>query len=302
MMRENRVVLLMLMLGTQLAATESKSIPSGLYVLAWQGEGWVVDRADTEGQVVLQKQLTPALRDVKMVSASNDNSLFRMTAIAGPIAEGTERQPLALVVAGRCMPVSGISGRGADGCVSVETSIAGREAADQVAGELKITPRLRTHPGYQLLTTVTPKKGEYRPREAVTLVMTIRNVGKTTICFDDGGSQRGARNNQFGFTAFGNGGTGPAVPDVGDASNLGGKVTFVTLAPGEAFTKEVDLSRWFRFDTPDSYKVTAIFALPIREGITHDLSIDWEDSVVGTCAVRVAAKPAASSRPAGSAD
>ena len=89
------------------------------------------------------------------------------------------------------------------------------------------------------------------------------------IRFEDGGSQRGPRNNQFGFTAYHSYGPGRALPDIGDPTNYGGKASLAKLSSGEVFTKSVNLADWFKFDTPDMYQVTGLYRLALEgEGRT----------------------------------
>lgn len=259
---------------------------TGLYGLSEGEKGQTVQRADTAtgGEVRLGGLLSAKLSESLLVSVANDNSLYRLSLKTGPIPEGADNGRLAVVVAGLCMPVSSHSDRDADGSVSVGTAVAGKEAAERIAKELGIEPQLRKHPGHKLLVTAEPKQTSYRPDEAVTLVMTIRNVGETTISFFDGGKQRGPRNNQFSFTAFRMSGFGPALPDTGDTTNHGGKAGIRKLAPGDAFTKEVLLTGWFKFSEPDTYRITALYELGL---LGADGRTMWDDFAVARCLVRV---------------
>lgn len=263
----------------------------GLYRSAYEGPGEVVRRADTdEGQVLLRERLSPNLQDARMVSCSNDNSRFYLTLVSGPIPEGADVGPMTVVIGQTCLPVGGMSNRGKEGLIAVSTTIQGRAAATKVAEALKITPHLRVHPGHQFVTSVKAAKPSYVPGEPVTLTMTIQNVGKTAIRFDDGGFDRGHRNNQFSFIAY-----GPdhrAAPDTGDPTNFGGLIQMVTLVPGKTFTKDVDLSGWFKLTAPGTYRITAIYQMPIGdtpEGFTI-ASPEWEDFAIATCSVHIVEK------------
>ncbi len=262
-------------------------LASGLYAMKYEGPGEAVARADADGQIVLGQRLSPQLRNAAVVSLSNDNSQFQVSLVAGPIAEGTDRQRLAIVVAGRCMPVASHRDRGADGSIAVQASVLGQEAAEKIAAELGVKPRLRTHPGHQLLVSFKPQRPKYRVGEPVTLTMTIRNVGKTTVRFYDGGSQRGPRNNQFGFTAFGSYGFGKPVPDTGDPTNFGGMMGLKTLGPSDVFVKDANLSDWFKFNSADSYQVTGMYHLTLLDENSRDAL--WDDFAVGRCVVWVVA-------------
>ena len=262
------------------------ALPDGLYAMAWEGnEGRLTDRADAEGQVRLGKQLAPRLSEAAIQSLRNDNSLSRVTFVAGPIVENAERQQMALVVAGLCIPVGSNGDRQPDGTVRVGGQVAGEEAAKKIAEKFGVKPKMRAHPGHRLLVSAKTEKPTYAPREPVTLIMTIKNVGTDPIHFRDGGSQRGPRNNQFGFTAFRMHGFGKPLSDTGDPRNFGGLMAPVKLAPGETFTKSVSLADWFTFDAADTYAVTAMYRIQL-DGLGFDEPL-WDDVAVASCDVRV---------------
>ena len=278
-------------------AAGAETLRTGLYTATEGDTGQVVQRADIArgGEVRLDGLLSSKLSDASLVSMSNDNDLYRLSLKAGPIPEGGDRQHLAVVIGGLCLPVWGHSDRQADGLMSVETQVAGKEATQKVAKELGIEPQSRKHPGHKLLVTVQPKQSSYRPDEAVTLVMTIRNVGETTVSFYDGGKQRGSRNNQFSFMAFRQAGVGPALPDTGDPKHFGGPMGIKRLAPGDVFTKEVVLTGWFKFAEPDTYGITAMYELGLLDEGDRTRTL-WDDFAVARCFVRVTApEPAGSS-------
>jgi hypothetical protein len=277
--------LMMLAVASWCRAADESPPASGLYALTWEGPGRPIKRADADGQLVLGEQLSPKLREARLESLSNDNALLRLSVVAGPIPQGGDVGQMAVLVAGVCVPVSSHGDRTEDGSIAVSGQIVGEGAAAKVAAELGIKPQLRSHPGHRLVVSVKPEKPAYRPKEPVTLVMTIRNVGTTTVRFTDGGMQRGPRNNQFGFTAFRNHGHGKAVPDTGDPTNFGGLGGFVELKPGETFTKTANLSDWFTFDAADAYRVTAMYQFALHgEDHAHPL---WDDVAVAACTVRV---------------
>jgi len=268
-------------------APSADDLQSGLYRSSWDGKGRIVQRADTDtgGEVHLTDRLAEKLSDASLVSESNDNRRYRLSLKAGPIPDGADKQPLALVVAGLCVPVWGHSDRQADGSISLEATVMGKEAAQKIAKELGVEPQLRTHPGYELVVTAQAKQSAYRPGEVVTLVMTITNVGKTTVRFGDGGQQRGPRNNQFSFIAFRDDDRGRALLDTGDRRHMGGKMGMPTLKPGDSFTKEVALTDWFEFTEPGGYRITAIYELTLLDENHRPI---WDDFAVARCVVRVA--------------
>jgi hypothetical protein len=284
-----RACLIGLMLSFGCSATAAAdALHSGVYEMGFEGPGRAVPRSDnSDGTVQLRDRLSDRLGKGTLVSRSNDNAMFTLKLeAAGPFPENASQKHFAVVIAGRCFPVWGNSDRRADGTMDLETTVAGQAVAKGVAAELGTEPRLRHHPGHKLVVTFEPEKKSYRSGEPVKLVMTIRNVGDRELRFNDGGSQRGPRNNQFSFTAFRNYGYGKALQDIGDPKNFGGLVGSPNVRPGATFTKKVELDRWFRFDEPDSYKVTAIYRLPITE-LDSSQPVIWDDFAVADCIVHV---------------
>ncbi len=166
--------------------------------------------------------------------------------------------------------------------------IQGRKAAERVAESTKVTLQLREHPGHRFVVRLEPEKDSYQIDEVVTLRMEIENVGKTTFSFWDGGMQRGPRNNQFGFMAYRGHGYGRAVPDIGDPTNFGGMAGQEVLKPGDTFTKEVELSKWFSLETADTYRIIGLFRMTV--GSPSDRAAAWDDFAVAECLVKVVKK------------
>jgi hypothetical protein len=135
---------------------------------------------------------------------------------------------------------------------------------------------------------LTPDKESYRPGEPVTLAVDICNVGDVPILFQMGGKQRGARNNQFRFLAYGAAGSGKAVPDTGDPWHHGGLCSLRLLAPGESIRETVGLDKWFRFTEPDTYRITGMFELELSHMPERFLRTTiWDDLAVGECLIKV---------------
>ena len=75
------------------------------------------------------------------------------------------------------------------------------------------------------------------------------------------------------------------LPDTGSPENEGGIGTFRTLMPGETFTKEVNITDWFKFEDPGWYRVTCFYRLElIQDGAKYPL---WDEFAVGECLVRI---------------
>lgn len=150
----------------------------------------------------------------------------------------------------------------------------------------------RSHPRHAILASWTSTEGVFSIGKPVVLQMTLTNVGKQPISFYDGGSQRGARNNQFDFVC--RSGRGKALQDVGDPMNFGGISQKITLQPNESLRKTVDITKWFRFQEPGTCQITGLFHLEFQPSDSDDWRVLWEDFVVGQCTVKIdqpSAKP-----------
>jgi hypothetical protein len=268
-----------------IAAAQAADIPNGIYAVKWKGEGQSVKITDGR-TVVLGRRLTGKFGTATITSVANDNSRFQLNLYdAGPFAAKELPWPLAFYVDGVCGLFWAHSELAPDGTAELSASITGTNHAKTAAKKLGVKPALRRHPGHRLLTTFARPKPSYSPGVPVMLRMRIKNVGKGVVQFVDGGQQRGARNNQFGFIAFGPG--GKAVPDTGDPLNFGGKGSFITLKSGEVFTKHVDVTKWFDFKKPGRYDITGMYELQV--GGTQPFSrMVWDDHAVGRCAVTIA--------------
>ncbi len=245
--------------------------------------GVEVSRSDADGTLVLLHRLTDNFGTATMASIANDNSRFRINLkAAGPFAEHPGISHFALWIDGLCVMVGAHSNLDKDRRMNLTAWLwlDGKEVPARIAAKLGITPALRKHPGHKMTATFSPAKRAFGPGEPVVLNMEIKNVGGESFSFGDGGRQRGARNNQFGFTAFRRGGDGPEVPDTGDPMHWGGKGSFITLKPGEVFQKQIDIAKWFDLAKPDTYKINCRFEM--------EISGNWDDVAQGTAMVVVA--------------
>ncbi len=260
-------------------------LPDGIYSIRGINStepGVEVARSDADGTVVLLHRLTDNFGTASMASIANDNSRFRIDFhAAGPFAEHSGVSHLALLIDGLCV-MAGAQNLDKDRRMDLTAWLwlGGKEVPARIAAKLGITPALRKHPGHKMAASFSPTKKAFKPGEPIVLNMTVKNVGDRPISFVDGGRQRGPRNNQFAFTAFRNGGTGPEVPDTGDPTNFGGLGTFITLKPGEVFQKQIDIAKWFDLAKPDTYKINCRFEMEISD--------NWDDVAEGTVMVVVA--------------
>lgn len=269
----------------------AKKPADGIYLVHEKGDGPKVTRNDNGAAMFLGERLTDNFRVATMHSVANDNTRFGLHLEgAGPFPVKDALGSTAILIDGRCFMVWSHSGRGPDGTRNLAATIHGGNVAQAVAKQLKIDLNPCKHPGHKFHVIFEPDKKSYQPSEPIKLTMKIKNIGDNTVCFHDGGRQRGPRDNQFGFIAMRGGGEGKAVPDTGDPTNFGGKGHYVTLKAGESFTKTVQLDKWFEFKEADTYRITGTYHLEFYDSDDHKLhNATWSDFATGECSVLIEA-------------
>ena len=268
-------------------------VEDGVYLLKSEGDGRKVTLNGAE--VVLGKRFSTSVgTNARLKSVSNDNTRFVFYVNkVGPLpAEVTEVQT-ALVVDGVVLHLDRPEKFPADGIVNTWSNVYSAEVARTLAARYKIEPQVRKHPGHRYEIRWVPAKQEYAAGEAVTLKMELKNTGTGPLRFTHGGKQRGPRDNQFRFVAQA-GIDGKGLPDTGDPQHFGGISQSVMLKPGEVYTAEVDLSKWFKFAEPNTYQITGVFEMPVIGPPTGKDGdgwgpVLWDDLAVGECSVRVTA-------------
>ncbi len=268
---------------------EAESLADGVYLLTFEGPGRKVTLADGSA-AILGKRLSPSVGvGGTLQSQANDNTRFTITLKKlGPLPPEVTSQQTALVVDGLVFHLGRPERLPADGLANTWANVNSADAAQVLAARYNIEPQLRKHPGHRYEVRWVPLKPRYTVGEAVTLRMELKNTGVEPLRFTFGGKQRGPRNNQFRFVAQA-GADGQGLPDTGDPTNFGGKMVSETLRPGDTFTAEVDLSRWFTFPEPNTYRVTGVFELPVIDPASPDgfSPVVWDDLAVGECDVRI---------------
>ncbi|QDT17619.1 hypothetical protein [Alienimonas californiensis] len=85
---------------------------------------------------------------------------------------------------------------------------------------------------------------------------------------------------------------GKRLPDTGNPTHHGGLVVIQILRPGDIFTAEVDLSKWFTFVEPNTYRITGVFEMPVIDPASSDGfgPVVWDELAAGECIVRVVAR------------
>ncbi|MGC4002231.1 MAG: hypothetical protein QM811_03430 [Pirellulales bacterium] len=282
-------VLLCVCFCTTLSADE---VPDGIYVRRLAGDGVKLTRVDIDGgEAILGVRLSDKLGTATWKAIKNDHSEFTLTLTGHDhLPKATdETAQLAVVIDGVCAAVT--RGQKSDGVFdgSLSAWIHGENTAIKLAKKLNVDLPRRKHPGHRYVLSWKPDRDAYRPGEAVTLLMTLENVGQHPISFRVGGQNRGPRDNQFRFLAYKSWGQGKAVPDNGDPTNFGGIGSYHTCKPGEKYTAKVGLDRWFRFEESDHFLVTGIFELELHEKQPDGSFGDaiWKELATGECTVIV---------------
>jgi hypothetical protein len=214
-------------------------------------------------------------------SSSNDNNTFSMSLVK----DGAFTRPyelMALCVAEQCTTFMGAGSNG-DREVSIDAWFSSPAAANVYAKFFGTTAKLRAHPGHKLATRFVPAKTTFSKDESLPVTLEIRNVGTSDVTFRVGGQNRGARDNQFGFTAY----ALRAVPDTGDPVNFGGLSSNWILRPGQTFTKEIDLRKWFTFAAPGLYSLTGTYKLSFFDPADKDYFVVWEDYATAQFSITV---------------
>lgn len=273
----------------------AESLSDGIYAVHYEDQGKQgkkIRRTDG-GEVILAERLTDRFGEAGMFSVSNDNTRFALDLKrAGPIPAKRTAPYFVAILDGYVMGIASHSDPHPDATMDFGVQVFGEEAAKAVEQRLKIEARRRSHPGHRLLTTWKPAKPSYRVGEPVTLQLQIKNVGDEPVSFRVGGQQRGPRDNQFRFLAYRAGGYGKAISDSGDPTNFGGISGWQDLKPGDVFSREVNLSHWFNFTEPDSYRITGLYELELfdlKPDASHGNTI-WEDFGIGECVLYVEGK------------
>jgi hypothetical protein len=270
-------------------AAQAGEPEDGIYVWREQGPGPRLRRNDG-AEIFLGERVGKGLGRATLFSMSNANNLYRLELKnAGPLEKAGVGARLAVVINGVCLGVYSQSDLHADGTLDLGAQIYGAGAAQKVAERFKLEVPRRKHPGHRFEVRFSPEKETYAVGEPVTLKMELLNTGDVPFSFMNGGQQRGPRDNQFRFLAQRSHGHGKAIPDTGDPNNFGGIAGYVTLRPGESFTKTIALDKWFNFTEPDSYRVTGIFEMALNAAEPERGRL-WDELAVGECFVRVVGK------------
>jgi hypothetical protein len=135
-----------------------------------------------------------------------------------------------------------------------------------------------------MLVMFIPEKEEFALGEPVTAKLRITNVGDADFTFERGGRQRGARDNQFAFSAEL---AGKMLPDTGDPINYGGLGGSVTLRRGEKWEMSVNLTKWFTFTEAGTYMVRGSYYMEFPDLSSEDLYVIWDDFACAEFTIKI---------------
>jgi len=262
-------------MGAVVDGQTNMSEAAGLYHIV-PTNGWEAVKATDDSTIWLGAKSEIQILKAHVFSVNNENTSFHVYLDTSdyPVdpKTGALTNGVVLRVGERAYVSNGGGGR--TGSYNLMTfQISNREEAEAAAKALSTECILRAPPGYKFLTRFIPDKSEYHADEPVKVKLSIKNLDERTMVFQNGGAQRGPRNNQYGFRVMLYN-TKP-VPDTGDPVNFGGPSGLLTLESGKEFTDQVDLKKWFNFDKPGNYYIHGFYALTFYRGGKMDSTAGW---------------------------
>lgn len=207
----------------------------------------------------------------QIIAQDNHNAEFWIYLKPAPIPVKSFR---GLIVKG---PDFAIGSRGYGASNEPVTGIslyANAHVASQIGRAMGVALYKRSHPGHRLRTRFLVD-GDGKSTK---VMLEITNVGEKPIIFQDGGMNRGWRNNQFGFIGFRD---GKPIPDIGNPAHMGGLSTYVTLKKNEKFRKNVDLTDWFDLSRKGRYRFIGTYYMAFLDSL-GDHRIRWADYVTSS--------------------
>ena len=218
---------------------------------------------------------------IEFLPLNNANTLFQLT-LTVPFDESIKGDSFILLVAGTAYRQH-ILGTGKE-MLRLGFTISGGDEAKAISEFFKEPLPLRSHPGYNLLTTFTPTKPEFDLGEEVTAILRIRNVGTNTVAFMKGGRNRAPRDNQYVFSARYK---EKQVEDIGTSAHFGGLASKRVIKPGDMFEDTISLSKWFAFDRPGWYEIHGSYYLDIKDPELSSWTSIWEDYATADFSVKI---------------
>ncbi len=277
-MRTKREFLWLVLIFFRLSTgAHADALANGIYEIAEVG---AAVRTLNGKEIHLGEKIGDSVSKVVVDSISNDNEQYSLSLVKES-AFSKEVGNVALCVEGYCVAFdSAFNDRNMT--FGMGARVSSSPAAEVFARFFGVTPKKRAHPGYALATRFVPEKDSFLLNEPLSITLEVKNVGSVPVRFQVGGKNRGARDNQFGFTAYGS----SAVPDTGSPFHMGGESVIRTLKPGETFDKTVDLRKWFTFQKPGAYFITGTYDMSFFDPDDNRFVV-WEDYAAARFVVRV---------------
>lgn len=230
------------------------------------------------------KSLTNKIERAELRSQSNDNGKYELI-LSSDHPFSLHFGKIGLVLGNQVIRCNMGGGGSESGHYAIGAGIDDTNLVPRLAQFFNAKVEQRHHPGYLMLVSFIPDKTEFALGEPVSARLRITNVGTSNFTFVQGGRQRGARDNQFAFSAESAG--DKMLPDTGDPRNFGGLAGYVTLKPGESHEIPVDLTKWFAFTKAGFYQVRGSYYMEFVDLSASGGGTLWEDCACAEFTVRI---------------
>ncbi len=266
-------------------------------------------RSDADGSLSIGNRLGDSFGKVEIYSSlSNDNNSFYFSlpqaipaGIADEMGNLTDNKipEIALVIEGICVKAEVLrSYSNANGPFEyrgIRCRIEGIANARKIAAFFKVEPKLRKHPGHQLLVKWIPDQESYSVGETVKLKLQVTNVGTKPVCLEikDWSSRKTENHPEafvFRFLAQIERKWGGAVPGIESNHRISpGRPSYYEIKSGESFTTTASLEKWYNFTEAETYRITGTCEAAVCdfEDKKEDKDRLWNELLVADCLVKV---------------
>jgi hypothetical protein len=265
-----------LAVGQTAVADTNATDSNGLYYVSSTETGQTMTNSDGS-TVRLGGKAGMQIRRAHIYSEDNGNTEFNVILETSSYevnpANSQMVKPVVFRFGQRAYSCSGWVGNIEDIGNPIRFNVHGQDEAEAMAKWLSTTCDLRSPPGYKLYARFVPSKTEFNTNEPVMVKFQLKNLDDRNVIFMRGGSNRGSRDNQYGFRAMYQ--YGVPVADTGDPLNFGGLMGPVSLDPGKVFEDQIDLKKWFAFDKPGRYEIHGFYHLAFYRPPLTDTTRPW---------------------------
>ena len=155
MLRWHFSIILGCLLTSQLfAAGDAVSRPIGVYRAGYEDKGEEHPRSDDgTGTIRLGKLVSDELKDIEILSISNDNELFRMNFKSRvPTTTDPDFRYMAVCINNCVMPIwSQTEPKSPNTLTQLGARIQGKAVMQKIADAYSVKPKLRKHPGHKYM-------------------------------------------------------------------------------------------------------------------------------------------------------